>query len=75
MAKSSTKRRGGKSLTEQVKKFIPAAKRRTFPLSAHSSGAWQKWIKPKGSANGRTFYFGRWGKRVGGKMVIEPEAG
>jgi integrase len=34
-----------------------------FPLTPHPSGAWQKHIR------GKIHYFGRWARRVGGKLV------
>ena len=53
-----------KPTTDRPKK--PSKK---FPLYAHASGHWAKKI------GGRFVYFGRWGRRVKGQMVREPNDG
>jgi integrase len=40
-----------------------------FPLTPHASGAWQKHIR------GKIHYFGRWARRVNGKLVRVPDDG
>jgi integrase len=40
-----------------------------FPLTPHPSGAWQKHIR------GKIHYFGRWARRVNGKLVRVPDDG
>lgn len=64
MSDQSTRKRSRSNNTARPPK--PFA---TFPLSPHPSGAWQKKI------GGKIFYYGRWGRVVGGKLTRLPGDG
>lgn len=64
MPNSTGNRSGGKTATSRPPK--PYA---SYPLYAHPSGNWAKKVR------GRFYYFGKWGRRVDGELVVLPDGG
>jgi hypothetical protein len=64
MSQSTATLAKGKAAKKKPPKPYPE-----FPMYAYPSGNWARKLKPRGAVKPKVFYFGPWGRRVGGELI------